>query len=162
MADPNTETTQAIAEQIEAAMTAVAIAADLAGEDARTGHRVALLAELRVLEDLRLRNEEYDPATEAYMYPNVIRSGSIARAVRLAVAQDESCAVYKQIGPGAGHNPSRTPFFIIYPYVHGSEVRREQAASPVHLAHLPDADKYVWDDREEYEAAVAGRGAVRA
>lgn len=153
MADPEAESTRAIAGFLEDALVPLVLALDEARTSGRALHGQSIAAVIAQVEDLRQRNEEYDPTIDLPDFPRVIRYGSVPRATRIALAKDFTRAIYRSV-EGATARAFRTPHFIVYRKTEGEHRERSK---PVHLATLAEADAYLWDEPDELAAARGER-----
>lgn len=144
--------TDQLREGLEGALTILGMTADVAQESGSRTLHVSILALMRQCEDLRARVEDFDPELLDPVFPQMVRANGVPRATRIAIAQDQSCAIYKRIDAGG-----RTPYFFVYPFEPGSTVRRVRAAEPMYLKYLPDPHKYAWDVPEELTATQPER-----
>lgn len=149
-ADPHT---RAIAEHLEDALLPLALALEEAREVGRALHAQSIVAVIAQIEDLRQRNEEYDPEIDSPDFPRVIRYGPVPRATRVAVARDFTRAIYRSID-GSTARAFRTPHFVVFPMVEGEHRRRSE---PINLGTLAEANAYLWDEPDELEAARGRR-----
>jgi hypothetical protein len=150
MADPDAPTTQAIAAFLEVAMQALAEAQDAARDASRDVHAQSIAAVLLQVEDLRLRNEEYDPTREHSAFPRVLRRwGSQPFAIRVGIARDETRAVYRSLESSTLAR-YRTPYYVVY---EPNETGHREPPRPVMLSRLAEVDSYLWDDPEELKSA---------
>lgn len=144
---------------LEGAAHVLSIAADMAREDGRRKHANAIIAVVRDVEDLRVRNEEFDPDDLNPTFPNVVRDPrGPARAIRIAVAADGSCAIYKLSPRLARRSPFNSPYYFAFPIEPGETTRRRDPA-PCDLSMLVNPGAYVWDHVEELDRGRAQFGA---
>lgn len=142
---------QQLAALLEDAMQALAVAEDVARESNRIRHADYIHVVLRQVEDLRMRNEDYDPDMGVDAFPVVFRShvGMEPYAVRVAVAHDGNRAIYRYLANAGTFLAGR--FAFVYPEnEHGIR-------SPAHYANvkaLHDPSEFAWDE-EPQKAAVA-------
>lgn len=154
--DPTAESTREIVDLLEVGMQALAAALDVARATNRDHHAQRIAAVLTQIEDLRLRNEEYDPAQESPHFPRVIArfAGTQPVGVRVAVAKDASRAIYRSLDAQTVKR-TRAEHYIIYAPEPGSDHRRPP--TPTHLGGLAEADAYFWDDPDELRVARGTR-----
>lgn len=148
-----------IIDALEGAMTVLNIAADMAREDGRRKHANAITAVVRDLEDLRTRNEEFDPDDLNPIFPNVVRDPrGPARAIRIAIANDLSCAIYKLSPTLARRSPFHTAYYFAYPFKPGSTTERTPPV-PCDLSMLVNPGSFMWDHIEELDRGSTQFGA---
>lgn len=153
MADPEAESTQEIAGHLEDALLPLAMAASIADEAGRPVHARAIIGTLIQIEDLRVRNEEYDPDLADAEFPRVFRRwGTDPYAIRIAYAKDASRAIYKSL-EASTERVFQTPYYVVYRRVEGQK-HRVQAPDPIRIDLMPEVDAYIWDDPDEIKVAA--------
>ncbi len=137
-----TEASQEIIESLEGALELLSTAHAAAVEIHRDWHAQAINDAMRIVEDLRQRNEEYNPNMGAGPFPGVIRTPTgVARSVRVAVALDGTRAIYRMVGDQTTHRGTRE-YIIFAPGV--GEFR--PPAECVNVELMADAALYQFED----------------
>lgn len=138
-----------IAERLEDSMQSLAVAGEIAEEAGRDVHAAAIRATLAQVEDLRQRNEEFDPNLADVEYPRVMRRwGTDPYAIRIAVARDFTRAIYKSL-EATTERIFRTPYYILWPKETGEGRHRMQAPTPIRIDLMAEVDSYLWDEPDE-------------